>query len=136
MLVLATPHMTSPPPSSHPIRVSVLLAAWVIALAWAGNATAGCGDHVVILKPAGVGTTDDTPAPKAPCHGPHCSAEPANPLPVPTTSGIVPTPSAKEQFTPVDVSPPADDRSPAHRFEFTSPRPIHRASSIFHPPRV
>lgn len=128
--------MTSPPPASHSIRVSVLLAAWVIALAWTGNATAGCGDHVVVLKPAGASTTDDTLPPKAPCHGPHCSAEPGHPLPAPTTSGIVPTPSAKDQFTPLD-SAACDDRQSLDRpFEFTSTRPIHRAKSIFHPPRV
>ncbi len=128
--------MTLPLPLLHPARVSALLAVLVVALAWAGTATAGCGDHVVVLKPAGAKTADDTPSPKAPCHGPHCSADPTHPLPAPVTSGTVSPPSTKEQFTPVGVSSPDDGQSLDRPFEFTSPRPTHRASSIFHPPRV
>ena len=128
--------MTSPLPLLHPARVSALLAALVVALAWAGNATAGCGDHVVILKPATTATADDPPPPKAPCRGPHCSADPADPLPAPVTSGAVSTPTAKEQFTPFSLSPHVDGRSLGRPFEFFSPLPIDRASSIFHPPRA
>jgi hypothetical protein len=129
--------MTCPPLPLRPVRVSVLLAAVFVALAWAGTATAGCGDHVIVLKPAGAKqTTDDAPPPKAPCHGPNCQAEPpANPLPAPISSRVLLTPAAKELFTPIDWSP-ADPRTAVGRpFESSSPRPIHRASSIFHPPR-
>lgn len=129
--------MTPPQSLLHPTRVSALLAVVVVALAWAGNVTAGCGDHVVILKPAGAAKADDTPPPaKPPCHGPHCSAEPANPLPAPVTSGTASSPTAKEQFTPL-ASEACDDRqSLGVPFEFTSTRPMHRAKSIFHPPRA
>lgn len=135
-LSIAAQHMTRTPLQLHPVRVSVLLAAVAVALAWAGPATAGCGDHVVILKPAGAKQTTEAPPPKPPCHGPNCSAEPANPLPAPVTSGAVPTSSSKEQFTPIDLSHHADRTAVGRPFEFTSPRPIDRASSIFHPPRA
>jgi hypothetical protein len=133
--------MNSSPRPLHPVRVSVVLTAVAVALGWAGNVTAGCGEHVVVLKPAAAATdsntpADDTPPPTAPCHGPHCHANPANPLPAPVTGGAVPTSSAKEQFTPLGSAEGDDCQSLDRPFVFTSPSPIDRASSIFHPPRA
>lgn len=128
--------MTSPPLSSQLPRVSVLLAVVAVALWWGGVATAGCGDHVVVLKPAGAATVDDTPPPKAPCHGPHCSADPATPLPAPTTGGVLPTATAKELITPSELNESGEGHPSRTPFAPISARPIDRATSIFHPPRV
>jgi hypothetical protein len=121
-------------------RVSVLLAAVVVALSVAVKASAGCGDHVVVLKPAGeAGATEplsDSPTPKPPCHGPHCSAGPVKPTPAPPSTGAVSAPSAKEQFTPVGASDTDCRRVLRRLTESGSPRPIDRPSSIFHPPRA
>lgn len=140
-VMIITPGITAAPMTSpllplHPTRTSVLLAVVLVALWWAGSATAGCGDHVVILKPAGAKTADDTPPSTIPCRGPHCSADPVNPLPAPVTSGVVTPSTAKEQFTTLGTIT-GDDRQVVvgRPFEFTSPRPIDRASAIFHPPR-
>jgi len=112
------------------------------ACATPGRATAECGDYVAILNarahsggltpPAPI----EAPAPlEAPCSGPNCSrrpdrhAPPLAPAPVSETFG-------KElaqvfgPFDPLDVVPAS--RAPA----LISPRPVSRASSIFHPPRA
>jgi len=115
------------PPSSF-LRASVLLAALVIALAATGKASAGCGDHVVILKAAGQAKADgsaETTPPKPPCHGPHCSAAPSQPAAPPISTTVVISTPAKEVFTPVvspdGGNPPAERRA----FESLSPPP-HR----------
>lgn len=128
--------MTSPPLSLHLPRVSVLLAVLAVALGWGGTATAGCGDHVVVLKPAGTASVEDTPPPKPPCQGPHCSADPAIPLPAPTTGGVVPTATVKELFSTTVLNESGEGRPCRTPFAPISACPIDRATSIFHPPRV
>ena len=127
--------MSTLPPSPNFLRRAVLpLAVVVFVLAFAGKASAGCGDHVVILKSGGESNADEPTPTKPPCHGPHCSAGPAAPTPPPVTSGVLPLSTAKELFTPISVDPPTAPPV-GFTFEFASPRPIDRASSIFHPPR-
>lgn len=128
--------MSALPPLPNFLRRAVLpLAAVVFVLAFAGQASAGCGDHVVILKAAD-GSNAEEPAPvKPPCQGPHCSANPAAPAFPPATSGGIPPASAKELFTPVFVENPTAPPVGV-TFESASPCPIDRATSIFHPPRA
>ena len=119
-------------------RAALPLAVLVVVLASSGRASAGCGDHVVILKPAGERHQPEAaPEPaKTPCHGPNCSADRPSDHAPPVTSTALTTPSAKEVFTPVDLSAQPNTTSRRRPFETFSLSPIARASSIFHPPRA
>src|SRR5438105_4772274 len=52
---------------------------------------ASCGHYVVLGKEA-AGRPVDSPAPQPPfpCSGPHCSREPASPLPTPAADRVAP----------------------------------------------
>jgi hypothetical protein len=138
----------------------------VVALSPPGKASAGCGDYISYPnshatdhgKP--VAATDDgtTPAKspclgpncshaplsrfsghelpaKAPCQGPNCSGGPVREVPpAPPTPVTNPT---KEQARPFRLHD-EDGASSCDKFDrdLNSPRPIHRAYSIFHPPRL
>ena len=87
--------------------------------------------------PFAIPTTDtaESPArPKGPCSGPNCSGRPDHhpaPLaPVPTSG-----PHAKEVAQLHGAVAPSDGAS-SRLGDFISPRPIRRASSVFHPPRL
>jgi hypothetical protein len=119
-------------------RAALPLAVLVFALVGADRANAGCGDHVIVLKSAGVQqqTDADSHPSKYPCHGPNCTANPpGDPIPPVTTTVIHPT-TAKEVFTPVEPCELSGSSVVRRPFEFSPPRPIDRPSSIFHPPRV
>jgi hypothetical protein len=138
-------------------RAAVLLLA--TACASPDRAAGECGDHVTILttnnptsapdRTAGraaptapahatpTATTSATEPPvrsKRPCSGPNCSRGsdrfPTPPAPVPTSG-----PHVKEVAQLLDPVEQPDHES-ARAGDFTSPVPIRRASSIFHPPRV
>jgi hypothetical protein len=117
----------------------------------AGRAAAECGDYVTILNGSGSsghqsGTRSGhdavpggtpTPAPaKPPCHGPNCSGSPAREAP--PLAPVAPTGTQAKELTqhlgPVN-SPDAEPGSAFDR-DITSHRPIRRASSVFHPPRL
>ncbi len=116
----------------------------VVALcATADRAAAECGDHVAVLNGPNTHTnrTDAHPAtdaptegaPRKPCSGPNCSRpqDPDAPPPTPTSksgAGVKEAAHDSEQFDPSACSVRVGD--------FTSPRPVRRASSVFHPPRV
>jgi hypothetical protein len=121
-------------------RAALLLVA--AACATPGRAAAECGDHVVILNGpharanpghAAPPAADESPAPARPCSGPNCSRRsghhPAPPAPVPNTG-----PGGKEVAPILGAVEPPDGAS-ARFDDCTSPRPIRRASTVFHPPR-
>jgi hypothetical protein len=121
-------------------RAALVLA--VVACASPARATAGCGDHVVVLNQnapsAGAheslapGGTDH-PLPQKPCSGPNCSRAPERQAPAAPApdSG----PDGKDSLqAPATFEPP--DGAPSRQRDFTSPVPLRRAASIFHPPRV
>jgi hypothetical protein len=122
------------------IRRCGLAAAVVFALALLpGRAAASCGDHVLILK----GQTVEQPAkldtahrsPTVPCDGPHCSGSPARespPLSPVTTTGS----SGKETAGVAGAHDTCADPAAPFERDSTSPRPVRRASSVFHPPRL
>jgi hypothetical protein len=121
-------------------RAALLLAAGVCLSPQ--RAAAECGDYVHILNAPAASTqhatpgTPETPAPAAPpCQGPNCSGAPVRHAPPPgpvTPAG----PQAKEVVQSLD--PVAATDGPRSTFDrgFTSARPVHRPSSVFHPPRL
>jgi hypothetical protein len=126
-------------------RAALLLVA--VACATPGRAAAECGDHVIILNAKASASRDGraTPsstegaaespvAPRPPCSGPNCSSAPER---HPPPSAPVPSsgPTGKEAAQAlVQIEQP--DRASARVGDLMSPRPIRRASSVFHPPRV
>jgi hypothetical protein len=134
-------------------RAALLLVAVVCASS--GRASAGCGDYVTILPSNTAGATgtggcatpvlfipgNSTPGlpalppapPKGPCSGPNCSGAPEQdpaPLAPVTTSG----PCTKEVAQVLGPAEPSVSPS-SLVCDCTSPRPIRRGSSVFHPPR-
>jgi len=114
----------------------------------APSVQATCGDYVVLGSNAGhpTGTKGmgessmpsaghhDPAGPRAPCHGPLCSQ--GTPLP------LLPMPSAPTSVNAEDLgclpeSLPADGGNlRSHLWDGPSPRPVRRASSVYHPPRL
>jgi len=121
-------------------RAALLLVA--AACASPGRADAGCGDYVTILNgPAGsahhpMPDADHPAAPaNAPCHGPNCSGAPARDNP--PLAPVTPVgPQGKELAHSIGLVNVAGAQRPAFDRDLTSPRPVRRASSVFHPPRV
>lgn len=118
-------------------RAALLLVA--VACLSPGRAEAGCGDHVTILNaPANPDHvrpgTPETPAPAPPCEGPNCSGNPSRDLP-PLAPVTVAGPQVKEVVHNLALVGAPDGLRPPFNRDLTSPRPISRASSVFHPPR-
>src|SRR5438270_582684 len=122
-------------------RAALLLAA--AACATPGKASASCGDYVTILNgqsnsdhhatPAAPGETP-TPA-KPPCRGPNCSGSPTRDAPPVPPPAPVSTP-AKELTHNLGTLGGADGPRDPFARDASSPRPVRRASSVFHPPRL
>jgi hypothetical protein len=118
-----------------------------------GRAAAQCGDYVKILNDVNLNNSplhdaplarqhttgranESQPAPQKPHHCPKCSNSPsrdvpsAPPAPPSTTVSVKVSPrhAAAEDF--------ADKLTSAFERDFTSMRPIRRASKVFHPPRL
>jgi hypothetical protein len=120
-------------------RAALLLAA--VALCSPGTASAACGDYITYADshrsghamPMADADGDAAPA-KSPCDGRDCSGKHREFPPAPSAPGTSPP---KEQARPFAPSDSAADGSGA-RFtrDFDSPRPVRRATSIFHPPRL
>lgn len=118
-------------------------ALWLVLVTCAtpDRASATCGEHVVIrhssseLKPAAISDESQPAAPaRLPCHGPNCSGSPAGKFP-PLAPVISIGTTVKEYAQSLIVM---DDAAASHSplvQDNTSPRPIRRASSVFHPPR-
>jgi hypothetical protein len=124
-------------------RAALLLVA--AACASPGRASAECGDYVVVLngqtlthsaeRPPSTSLTREAPAdPKGPCSGPNCSRSPDHPVP-PFAPAPAPGPHGKEAAQTLGSDEPAECRS-SRLDDFISPRPVRRAVSIFHPPRI
>jgi len=128
----------------HGWRVALLLV--VVACASPGRVSAECGDHVVILNanatsqpdrassPPAAEKTDLPALPKAPCTGPNCSRVPERhslPFAPVSTSG----PQAKE-VAQLSALVTSTDCAATSFDDFISARPVRRATSIFHPPRI
>lgn len=134
-------------------RVALLLVA--VSCLTPGQTFAECGDYVVIRN-AQTGTvphasatsrhsSTTSPEPgsdllkipipaKTPCHGPNCSGAPAHEHPplVPVTS--LSNQLKKQAQSSIPVEGEARTNSSFDRDQ-SSPHPIRRASSVFHPPR-
>jgi hypothetical protein len=105
------------------------------------RAAAGCGDHVTILTGAAnadrhaVPGTPEAPISPVPCDGPNCSGAPTRHAPplAPVSSF---SPQAKEVVHSLGAVSDSDGPRASFDHDYTSPRPIRRSPSIFHPPRV
>jgi hypothetical protein len=135
--------MTVPfPPLIRGWRAALLLAA--VALSTPGTASAGCGDYITYPNsrpdahsaPMSPATDDATPAPaKTPCQGPNCSGAPVREFPpVPPAPVTNPTKQQARHLGVTDL--PNLEPGSAFARDLTSPRPIRRATSVFHPPRL
>lgn len=121
--------MPSLPAWNRTPACAVGVAALLAVAIWAGEARAGCGDHVVILKKAD-GTPGDSPKP--PCRGPNCSLSP--PAPLPLLPAPV-SPSTPSHDAVLAGEPPADPvRDDWIRLDHLPPS-SGRPADIFHPPR-
>jgi hypothetical protein len=123
-------------------RAAVLLVA--AACATPDRASAECGDYVTILNaPAGsthsmpaTTETGETPAPmRTPCRGPNCQGAPVRDFPPLTPVSPVGS-QVKEQAQCLDAVDRAESQREILDRDSSSSRPIHRPTSIFHPPRL
>jgi hypothetical protein len=129
-------------------RAALLLVAGV--LFSPGRSSAECGDYLTIHKQRSEANGDrampvseqdveynfghSLPS-KQPCHGPNCSSSPVREFP--PLAPVIPTgPQLKDLAQQLYST----DQETALGSEFArdnpSVRPIHRASSVFHPPRL
>lgn len=108
-----------------------------------GRARAECGDYITIHNAAPGShhsqTTHNnlgerTPF-KLPCHGPNCSRSPERQSP-PFAPPVVVGSPVKEQAQHVTAIDNDGTSSSSFARDNTSFRPIDRASSVFHPPRL
>jgi hypothetical protein len=115
----------------------------VVACASPQRAAAECGDYVTILNaPPGSAhhampaspDSGDAPA-RAPCHGPNCQGAPVKHYP-PLAPAAPVGPQAKEQAQYLESVGDADAPPAPFDRDSSSPRPVKRASSVFHPPRL
>lgn len=136
-------------------RVALLLVA--VATLTPGRASAECGDYLNIPSPhannpraqthgiqtqtqpipersAGPAPTDATPA-KTPCRGPNCSRAPTRES-LPLAPVIPSRAQVKEPVQHTAGQDLATVPAPPWEFDGTFLPPIHRATSIFHPPRL
>jgi hypothetical protein len=139
------------PPLIRGWRAAMLLAA--VALSSPGRASAECGDYITVGGKSAMAHHEpapDTPATtptaqsetrpaapgKRPCRGPNCSASPAKEFPpVPPAPSAGPQAKEHARLPETARDSGADPRDPFAR-DNTSPRPIRRATSVFHPPRI
>lgn len=131
----------------------LLLASWLGFTP--GRAVAECGDYITIRNAPPGSThhnstrTGDTqtnnqplsdgleiPSPnKRPCHGPNCSSSPVRDHP--PVAPIVPISTRmKESAQPLPSVQDESTTGSSFDRDRSSPHPIHRASSVFHPPRL
>lgn len=120
-------------------RAALLLV--VVACASPNRASAECGSHVTVLNSPADGVNDALPVagempatPKAPCSGPNCSRTPDHHTP-PFAPVVTPSPNAKEAAHALVVID-FPDGAPSYPDPLHSARPVSRASSVFHPPRI
>jgi hypothetical protein len=119
-------------------RAALVLAA--VVLFNSGDASAACGDYITYAntpksehaEPTTTKAHTTSPT-KPPCEGPNCSGVPLREFPSPPPAPV--TNQTKEQ---VRVFVPHEDDVTCYTFERdpSFPRPIDRADSIFHPPRL
>jgi hypothetical protein len=110
-----------------------------------GRSSAECGDYLIILKPGpGAQEAHDHTAQVSPpysvplnrpCRGLNCSGTPTRDFP-PDAPLISPTLQIKEFTQPLATIADELNRFSTSAIVITSPRPIHRSSLIFHPPRL
>jgi hypothetical protein len=115
-------------------RVALALSlAWLLA---PSEARAGCGDG---LLPGGLhgAMTPKAPtpaeAPKAPCHGPHCSAKPPS---IPFTPPAPPVQHHDGWASGTPAPPLPDFGSGRLAAEGAGRQPARRPADVFHPPRT
>jgi hypothetical protein len=114
------------------------------ALVAPASAVASCGDYV-LLGSHGEKLAGHTPLPPlqaerpaqpdhqppAPCQGPHCSHHPAAP---PAPPVLAPVSAEEWGHLPFLPNPPLPGPARSCR-EQTHAQPIHRGTSVYHPPR-
>jgi hypothetical protein len=126
-------------------RIPWLLAATSLtfaasALVAPAPAAASCGDYVLLdthadrlagqtLLPPRRARPDDRQPP--PCHGPLCSRHPAAPLAPPV---LVPVSAEEWGHLPLPIRPTRPGPARSCR-EQPHAHPVHRGSSVYHPPR-
>jgi hypothetical protein len=117
-------------------RAALLLV--VVACLTPERASAGCGNHdgvfhdpLIAIDQQQTALPDD-PTPTTPCQGPNCSRRQSPDAPPPATAPI--TPQATEAVIDSRAVLSEGSRS-TFPCDFSSPRPVRRTSSIFHPPR-
>jgi hypothetical protein len=117
-------------------RAAMIAAA--IALLSPDTASAGCGDYITYPNSSGhdpsAMTNDGIMPMKLPCEGPNCSNKREREFP-PAPPAPVSSPT-KEQARPIAAAPDRDPSGIRFVLDLDSPRPIHRSTSIFHPPRL
>lgn len=123
--------------TSFSIRTGVLLVALAATLASADRAIAGCGDHVIVLKPAGSPENGlHAPDPNPPCRGPGCSSRPSEPLAPPISAPVVSNSLSKDVATPIPAASDYPTIGFAGFSDCGSMSPERFPTSIFHPPRI
>lgn len=117
-------------------RVALLLAGGVLFAP--SRAAAECGDYITIKHQSHTDSeypeSHDTSPIKRPCHGPNCSTSPVRDFP--PLAPVIPVVSrAKELAQPIEMAGKDTTQTARLSRDDSSPRPIHRTTSIFHPPR-
>jgi hypothetical protein len=120
-------------------RAAVLLAA--VALGSPGTASAACGDYITYPDSHKNGhaapmtaSEDDASPTQSPCEGRDCGGKNREFPPAPSAPVSSPTKEQARSFTPSDAT--GDGSGTRFARDFDSPRPVRRATSIFHPPRL
>jgi hypothetical protein len=114
------------------------------------RASAECGDYIKILNhktdskhsPAAFGSefpiandlNNNSPI-KAPCHGPNCSNAPVRDFP-PSAPSVPVSSSIKEMTEQIAIKFEVSSTPDKFERDHSSQRPIYRAFSVFHPPRL
>ncbi|HSQ54576.1 MAG TPA: hypothetical protein VLM40_02440 [Gemmata sp.] len=124
------------PPLVRGWRAAVLLAA--VALCTPEKAFAGCGDYITYPgdhQPTTANHPDTSIPPKPPCHGPNCHGNTPHEFP-PAPPAPVTSPVKEDARLIGLVETPGDSDHSHFDRDSDSARPIDRAFSIFHPPRI
>jgi hypothetical protein len=133
MPLTVVPRLLTARPSARRWRfaTAALLALAAVALLAPAEARATCGDYVVLHPSAGEHQPPVPADSPLPCSGPSCSEGSLPPL----TPLAPPAPAAEKWgcASPEAArgAPPLEGAVP----DPTTPRPLHRGPSVYHPPR-
>ena len=128
--------MRLPLPKPNRATATVAIAAVAVALFADGAATASCGDYLTIN---GSTSAAEMPAgehsPKAPCHGPNCSATPI-PHDLPLTAPLTKSLASERQLATANGGwQPTSAALPLAWLLVSEYGTVSRSSVPFHPPK-